>query len=64
MELSVTAAWLFRDLLGLGGLISTADVGLRSDMERLNGVLGYREIDGKPHVSKWSAKQSARITGR
>lgn len=52
VDLSVTAAWLLRDLIGLG---PKTDISLTADMDRLNLALGHRAV-GEPHVSGWSAE--------
>jgi hypothetical protein len=61
VEISLAAAWFFRDMIGLGKYPGYGPVTLQDDMRRLNAVAGYRPVapDGvlpEPHVSGWSAR--------
>lgn len=70
VELSVTAVWLFRDLIGLGDIsTSLGGVELGDDMRRLNDVLGYRPSAPAdelptPHVAGWSRKTVKRLAAQ
>ena len=64
VELSATAAWLLRDLLGLQAIASRVpgNLSLRDDVLRLNEVLGDRDRS-KP-LSDWSKRAASRLVGR
>lgn len=68
IELSTTAAWLLRDIIGLKH-VGLQDLSLSEDMLRLNDVLGYRPSPlGRnfpaPHVAGWTQKIVEGITTR
>lgn len=64
VELSQTAAWLLRDLLGLHAISGRipGQLSLRDDLGRLNDVLGYR--DRSRPLSDWSKHAASQLVGR
>jgi hypothetical protein len=63
VELSLAAAWLLRDLIGLGGLTNRVKLNFDPDMKRLNEVVSPRPHpeDMSGHVSQWSSRQVERV---
>ncbi len=64
VELSLPAAWLLRDMIGIHGLGNKTGAPLMDDMLRINEAVGHRDLSTEPSVARWSALETAKLFGK